>query len=318
MEQPLSTLGELLRDHRQRAGVTQQELAQRAGIGVRTLRDLERNRVRHPRPWSLRRLAVALRVSGADRGRLLATARPAAATRGGLGVEALGPLVVRRDRVVVEVSQPILRRLLGLLAVQPGQVVPRDEIVDVLWGERPPPSCLEPVHNYVARLRGLLEPARKPRTPAQVVVRVGGGYRLAADAGQLDVLRFGELIAQARRARAAADLGAAVALWGRALALWRGPVLAGLDGGLRRHPSVVALSQQRVAAGLAYADGAIALGRGEEVVAALRALTREEPLHEGLHARLMLALAGSGQQAAALELLPSCGDGSPTLCVNFR
>src|SRR5262249_19855268 len=52
----------------------------------------------------------------------------------------------------------------------------------------------------------------------------------------------------------------------------------------------------------AYADIALGLGRHEPVVEALRALVHDEPLHEGLHARLMLGLAGSGQQAAALRL----------------
>jgi Bacterial transcriptional activator domain len=55
-------------------------------------------------------------------------------------------------------------------------------------------------------------------------------------------------------------------------------------------------------AGLAHADLAIGLGRGEQAVTPLRVLCGEAPLHEGLHARLMLALAGCGQRAAALEL----------------
>jgi len=99
----------------------------------------------------------------------------------------LGPLVVRRGDVPVAVSQPRLRALLGLLAVQPGQVVPREELVDVLWGERPPDSCLALVHTYVAQLRGLLEPARQRRTVSHVLVRVPRGYLLELDSDQLDV-----------------------------------------------------------------------------------------------------------------------------------
>jgi Bacterial transcriptional activator domain/NB-ARC domain len=44
------------------------------------------------------------------------------------------------------------------------------------------------------------------------------------------------------------------------------------------------------------------LGRHEQTIARLEAVREDEPLHEGLHARLMTALAGNGQQAAALEL----------------
>jgi hypothetical protein len=62
----------------------------------------------------------------------------------------------------------------------------------------------------------------------------------------------------------------------------------------------VAIAGRRVSATLAYADLATALGRHEQAVSRLRALVDDEPLHEGLHSRLMLALAGSGQQGAAL------------------
>jgi hypothetical protein len=46
----------------------------------------------------------------------------------------------------------------------------------------------------------------------------------------------------------------------------------------------------------------LAVGRCDRVLEPLRATVAEEPLHEGLAARLMLALAGCGQQAAALAL----------------
>ena len=300
MEQAPHRLGELVHAHRQRAGLTQQELARRAGISVRALRDIERDRVRQPHVGSLRRLAGALRLDAAERQQLLAGAGAAVASSGArVSVGVLGPLVARRGGRTVEISQPMLRCLLGLLAVHAGQVVGRGEIVDVLWEQQPPPSCAELVHTYTARLRALLEPDRPGRAAAQVLVRVGGGYRLELDAARLDVLRFAELAAQAREAD---DLASVVALWGQALAVWRGPVLADVNGGLRRHPAVVALSQQRIAAGLAHADAALGLGRGAEVVATLRVLAQQEPLHEGLHARLMLALAAGGQQAAALAL----------------
>jgi DNA-binding SARP family transcriptional activator/tetratricopeptide (TPR) repeat protein/DNA-binding XRE family transcriptional regulator len=303
MEQLPHELGELLRRHRRSAGMTQQELARHAGMSVRALRDLEHDRVRHPRAWSVQRLAAALRLDDQDRRGLQAVAGATATGSGeGLDIGLLGPLRVRRDGVAVQVSQARLRCLLGLLAVQPGQVVGRDQIVDALWGQAPPDTCLELVHTYVARLRGLLEPHRPRRAPGRVVVGAGGGYRLEVDAERLDMLRFDELAARAQHAQQAGEPETAYQLLGQALGVWRGPVLVDLDAGLRQHPAVVALAQRRLAVGLAYADLAIGLGRGGQAVAPLRMLGLEEPLHEGLHARLMLALAGCGQQAAALEL----------------
>jgi DNA-binding SARP family transcriptional activator len=303
MEETPQRLGELLRGHRRSAGMTQQELAGRAGMSVRGLRDIEHDRVRHPRAGSVQRLSVALRLAEADRRRLQAVAG-ATATRisQGLDIGVLGPLRVRYDGVALLVSQARLRSLLGVLAVQPDLVVGRDEIVDALWSQAPPDTCQELVHTYVARLRRLLEPHRPRRSPARVIVGVGGGYRLEVDAEQLDVLRFDELAARAQQARQTGELQAAYELLSQALQVWRGRVLADPDAGLRQHPAVVALTQRRLAAGLAHADLAIGLGRGEQAVTPLRMLCGEAPLHEGLHARLMLALAGCGQRAAALEL----------------
>ncbi|GAA2989037.1 hypothetical protein GCM10017559_06200 [Streptosporangium longisporum] len=58
---------QLLRTHRGRVRLTQEELAERARLSVRTLRDLERGRTRYPHRTSVRRLATALELTGEDR-----------------------------------------------------------------------------------------------------------------------------------------------------------------------------------------------------------------------------------------------------------
>lgn len=58
-------LGELLRDHRCRLGLTQEELADRAGLSVRTISHVETGRIARPRPATVRRLAEALALTGA-------------------------------------------------------------------------------------------------------------------------------------------------------------------------------------------------------------------------------------------------------------
>ena len=85
---------------------------------------------------------------------------------GGLRVGVLGPLFVRRDGTALALGSPMLRSLLGLLAVQPHRLVTRDEIIDTLWGENPPPTCVTSVHVYIGRLRTLAEPGRAPRSRA--------------------------------------------------------------------------------------------------------------------------------------------------------
>ncbi|MGC4810226.1 ATP-binding protein [Micromonospora sp. DT228] len=70
-----TSLPELLRGHRRAAGLTQAELASRAGVGVRTVRDLERGRSIRPQRTTVELLATALALTGASRAAFLAAAR---------------------------------------------------------------------------------------------------------------------------------------------------------------------------------------------------------------------------------------------------
>lgn len=256
--------GAALRARRARLGLTQRELARLAGVSERVVRYVERGTA--PGPASLHRLASAV---GLDPRGFGGAGHPFAR----IGV--LGPLVVSGAEPV----PPARRRLLGLLALHPNRVVRLAEITAALWDGLPPPSHARLVHDHVAGLRGL-----RPVEP------VDGGYRLVVDAEGLDLLRFDELVAT----------GGAGAL-AEAAALWRGPVLADLPPALREHPTAVALRRRRIAAVLAHAD-LVPPAPAEPVPPPLAALARDEPLHEGVQARLVLALARAGQRIPALRL----------------
>jgi DNA-binding SARP family transcriptional activator/uncharacterized protein HemY len=274
---------ERLRERRLLAGLTQAQLAERAGVSLRAVRNAERGHVRSSRAETIRRLLA-----------VLAEERPADTPH----LRVLGPLTVHRGGEPVELGADKQRRLLALLALPPNRPVRREEIVDVLWGADPPESCLGLLHTYVARLRKALEPTRVRQEPARVITTVDGGYQLSVDETQLDLLRFEAAV---RRAEQAEDPADAERHWLDALDTWRGPVLAGLNG-FAHHPTCQALAARRAAAILAYAEVAGTLGHHDDAIPHLRALVAAEPLHETAHARLMLALAGSGRQAAALEL----------------
>lgn len=274
----MGSFGEELRARRARLGLTQREVALRAEVSVRAVRYIESGRVAAPRPASLHRLASTV---GLDPAVYLGGR---SATR----VAVLGPLAVRRGGGPVP-GVPLMQRcLLGLLALHPNQVVGRDEIIEVLWSGRPPLSHAHLVHNYAARVRRLCR-----------VERVGRGYRLVADARQLDLVRFTELT------RDRAGDPAALA---EAVRLWRGPVLADLPDAVRLHPTAVALHQQRIAAVLAHTDLALRRDPAGALTPSLIELAHQEPLHEGVQAAHLLALARSGQQATALRLFERVRD----------
>jgi transcriptional regulator with XRE-family HTH domain len=75
MAQP-AQLGFLLRKHRLAAGLSQEELAERAGISARAVSDIERGLRMAPRPETIRMLADAFALDAVDRAKLLAAARP--------------------------------------------------------------------------------------------------------------------------------------------------------------------------------------------------------------------------------------------------
>jgi DNA-binding SARP family transcriptional activator len=288
-----------LRAWRRAAGLSQRDLAERSGLSVGAIRDLEQGRTRRPRPVSSRRLASALGVS----------AREVDAALGGesvgdldlrspLQVSVLGPLTVRRHGRVVELGTGQQRAVLGLLALGAGEPVRRSAIIQAIWDAHPPPSAANLVQVYVSRLRRLLEPWRRRGDREGVIASWSAGYQLDAAAVLLDLSAFRRWV---RAARSAPDLAAACDRYLDALALWRGDVLADVDV-LRDHPAVIGLAQERDAVTIELADAAFATGHIDQAMPHLAALARRDPLHGAAHSRLMLALASRGEQAAALRV----------------
>src|SRR4051794_18131342 len=76
----MASFGDLLRRHRDRLGLTQEELAERAGLSAVAVSLLERGERRRPQRYTVQRLAGALDLSPADR---LAFERAARADGGG-------------------------------------------------------------------------------------------------------------------------------------------------------------------------------------------------------------------------------------------
>jgi DNA-binding SARP family transcriptional activator len=242
---------------------------------------------------------TALALPATDAQALLAAVGAGEST--GLWVGMLGPLSVRTGAATVGVSRPKLKALLALLALNNRRAVPADEIITVLWGLRAPLSAPSQVQVYVTQLRQLLEPTRGPRRPPDRVVHSSEGYRLRIGDEESDAAAFRQALARAGDARKDGETATAARLYAEALGHWRGPVLADVPV-LGHHPEAGALTRQRIDAALAFAD--LAGDRDAHARAAqwLQELAHDEPLHEALAARLMLALTANGEQAAALAL----------------
>ncbi len=304
MDRASDSLGNLLRSYRLRAGLSQEDLARRAKISIRTVRNLEQHRVSRPRSQSLEQLSAALQLPADDRHRLRVSAvvAPSLGPDRNLQINVLGPLEVWHRGTLVPPGTAAQQCLLGLLALQPGRTVTRDEIVEVLWGHSPPAAYVNLTQVYVRRLRRILEPDSKTRTEFRVLTRVDRGYRLDPDHVGLDLMTFDKLIEQARQALTDGSVEVAEQALAQALHCWRGRVLGEVEPRLLHHPTAVAATHRRTEAALAYSEAAHQLGLHRQAAAQLGPVAADEPLHESLHAQLMVALAAAGQQAAALQV----------------
>jgi YVTN family beta-propeller protein len=201
----------------------------------------------------------------------------------------LGPLEVRRGTAVLRLGSAKQRALLGILLLHPNETVSTSRLVDALWGERPPATAEKLVQGYVHAVRKHLgDGAVLTRPP---------GYAVVLDDRSLDLAEFERLLESARTA----PLRQAVEVRRRALALWRGGALAGVElEGQARH-DVARLDELRLSTQTEQLGARLELGEHAELVGELESLVAAHPYQEGLHAQLMLALYRSGRQADALE-----------------
>lgn len=89
--------------------------------------------------------------------------------------------------------------LLAVLLLSAGRPVPVDELVEVLWDSRLPPSARAGLHNHVMRLRKSLASTGTSRITTQPT-----GYLISVEPGELDVDQLASSLAAARGPHASA------------------------------------------------------------------------------------------------------------------
>ena len=111
----------------------------------------------------------------------------------------LGPLEVEDEGRLLKLGGAQQRAVLALLLLHANDVVPRERLIDELWGGEPPDTARTALQVHVSQLRKLLGSDRiETRSP---------GYALHVEPGELDLERFQDLVAQARRLEPATAAG---------------------------------------------------------------------------------------------------------------
>ncbi|MFB4308030.1 BTAD domain-containing putative transcriptional regulator [Actinomadura sp. GTD37] len=209
----------------------------------------------------------------------------------------LGPLRAGVQGEPVDLGGGRARLVLAALLLDADRPVPVDRLVDAVWGDRPPSSARTQIAIAVSGLRRAFRDAGRPH----VIETVRPGYRIPAEAAALDAEEAAERIGEARRDVAAGRLEQAAGRFRAALALWNGPVLAGLDrpvieaGALR-------WEELRLTAIEEAAHVELGLGRHRELIGELIGTVEEHPYRERVRGLLMMALARAGRQGEALDV----------------
>lgn len=206
----------------------------------------------------------------------------------------LGPLQVRDDGTEVPLTARRHRALVAALLLRRGRAVPADTLIADLWGEDAPASAASVLRLYVSQVRRLL--------PAERLTRAQAGYALLVEPGELDLDVFERLLGRGAKAAATENHELACALYGEALALWRGPALADLVDEPFAALEAGRLDELWLQAYELWAAAALELGRHPDVLPELRRLVLEQPLREGLRRQLMLALYRDDRQSEALAV----------------
>ena len=202
----------------------------------------------------------------------------------------LGQLAVRVDGREVDIGPARRRHVLAVLVFSANRPVLNDSLVDRVWGECPPRRASGALRSYVSRLRQILAGA-----DVGTIHRVAGGYRLDVDETRIDLFRFRELVATARRGG-----DEAVGLFGEALGMWRGEPLAGLAtpwaDAQRR-----ALETERFEVQLDHHEARLREGNQAVVLGELSTLAAAHPLNERVAGLHITALYRNGRQADAFR-----------------
>ena len=211
----------------------------------------------------------------------------------------LGPLEVRLDGARTSVGGPRAQAILAALLLHVGERVSTETLIDLVWGEEPPPTARSALQVHISKLRRRLEELGA----SAGLATHGSSYSLEMSHDQLDARRFPRLVEEGRAHLAAGDAEAAKDALAEALALWRGFPLSDVDLPGLTPGAFRELEQQHHLASVLRLEAELDLGRHAEIVPDLMKARAGEPLDERLAELTAVALVRSGRQADALAEL---------------
>ena len=215
----------------------------------------------------------------------------------------LGPTELSAaDGAVLPTGAPKQRILLTALAMNADRVISTDALTERVWPEGAPASAHGSLQVYVSNLRRILEREGDRGRPRRLV-SAADGYGLMTQDLDLDIRDLERLVQRGRDLAARGDAAAGVGEYDAALALWRGDSYADVRHAEWAQTEIARVEELRLTAGDERAALLLRLGRAADVVAAMEAVVRANPVREASWELLALGYVGSARQADALSTL---------------
>lgn len=207
-----------------------------------------------------------------------------------IAVDVLGPLGLRIDGALVDVSRAQVRQVLALLCAAPDHTVSIDSLCDLLWPDQLPARPRQALNVVLSRLRSTLG------EHSDCLVSISGGYRL--DGVDIDVDRFIDLVRGAESQPASEAHQSLRA----ALDMWRGdPFTEGSTTMLEQRRTE--LNEMRWTALTRLAEALSELGRPADAAQLVSPYLSEAPERQRLICAGAHALAAAGRKTDALRLI---------------
>ena len=207
-------------------------------------------------------------------------------------ISVLGPIEVRRDGQLVRVPGGKASEVLVRLAVEAGELVRTDRLVDDLWAAEAVTTRRNTLQSKIARLRRALG--------ASVIASGDGGYTLAVEPSEVDALAVLRHPVTASRLLDAGDDRGADELCASTLQMFRGEVLQAAGDGEWVTPHRARLVEARMKLVETQFSARLRSGDAGDVIGELEAALATYPFQESLWELLITALYRAGRQADAL------------------
>ncbi|MET7281276.1 BTAD domain-containing putative transcriptional regulator [Kribbella sp. NPDC005582] len=201
----------------------------------------------------------------------------------------LGALEVEDGTTEIKLDRRQERLLLAVLLLRANHVVPREQLIDLVWPDDPPADARGALQVYISRLR-------------KTGITIDGGrdgYAVRVPSGAADLDRFRTMVAEARALPDPADRGS---LLRAALGLWRGELLPDLVDPPTRDRLCASVEEERRSAFDERIQADLAAGLFLPLLEELPLLVKTDPTREVAVAAWMTALHRVGRRQDALDV----------------